>query len=55
MGECQLLVLPRAHLEVVRMAREQVLDGKLHKLELKVLKPDMTARARQSYVAKSDK
>jgi Ca-activated chloride channel family protein len=27
------------------------LDGKLHKLEVKVKKPGMTARARKSYVA----
>jgi hypothetical protein len=28
-----------------------VLDGKLHKLEVRVKPPGMTARARQSYMA----
>jgi VWFA-related protein len=32
-----------------------VLDGKEHKLELKVKQPGMTARARKSYIASEDR
>ena len=31
------------------------LDGKVHKLEVKVAKPGMTVRARRSYLAAPDK
>jgi Ca-activated chloride channel family protein len=33
----------------------QVLDGKVHKLEVRVNKPSMTVRARRSYLAASDR
>jgi VWFA-related protein len=47
-------VADELHRQYVLGFTPQLLDNKLHKLELKVLKPDMTARARQNYFARPD-
>jgi Ca-activated chloride channel family protein len=44
-------VAQELHSQYVLGFTPQVLDGKVHKLELRVKKPAMTARARKSYVA----
>jgi Ca-activated chloride channel homolog len=48
-------VAQELHSQYVLGFSPQVLDGKVHKLELKIKqKPSMTARARKSYVASSE-
>lgn len=44
-------VAQELHSQYVIGFSPQALDGKVHKLEIKVMKPGMTARARKSYVA----
>ena len=47
-------VAQELHSQYVIGFTPQVLDGKVHKLELKVKKPGMLARARKSYVASAE-
>ncbi len=47
-------VAQELHSQYVLGFSPQTLDGKVHKLEVKVKKPSMTARARKSYVASSE-
>jgi Ca-activated chloride channel family protein len=48
-------VAQELHSQYVLGFNPQVLDGKIHKLELKIKqKPSMTARARKSYVASGE-
>jgi Ca-activated chloride channel family protein len=44
-------VAQELHSQYVMGFSPEVLDGKVHKLEVKVKKPGLTARARRSYVA----
>jgi hypothetical protein len=44
-------VAQELHSQYVLGFSPQLLDGKVHKLELRVKKPAMAARARKSYVA----
>jgi Ca-activated chloride channel family protein len=45
-------VIQELHSQYAMAFLMERLDGKLHKLQVRVKKPGMTARARQSYVAK---
>ena len=45
-------VIQELHSQYALAFMPAVLDGKVHKLEVRVKKPGMTARARQNYVAK---
>ena len=45
-------VIQELHSQYVLGFSPQVLDGKPHKLEVRLLKPGLKARARASYVAK---
>ena len=47
-------VAQELHSQYVLGFTPQVLDGKVHKLEVRLKKPGMTARARKSYVASSE-
>jgi Ca-activated chloride channel homolog len=47
-------VAQELHSQYVLGFTPQVLDGKVHKLEVRLKKPGMTARARRSYVASSE-
>jgi Ca-activated chloride channel family protein len=47
-------VAQELHSQYVLGFSPQVLDGKVHKLEIKIKRPSMTARARKSYVASSE-
>ena len=47
-------VAQELHSQYVLGFAPQVLDGKVHKLEVRLKKPGMTARARKSYVASSE-
>jgi Ca-activated chloride channel family protein len=47
-------VAQELHSQYVLGFTPQVLDGKLHKLEVRLKKPGMTARARKSYLASSE-
>jgi Ca-activated chloride channel family protein len=47
-------VAQELHSQYVLGFSPQILDGKVHKLEVKVKKPGMLARARKSYVASSE-
>jgi Ca-activated chloride channel family protein len=47
-------VAQELHSQYVLGFSPQLLDGKVHKLELRVKKPAMTARARKSYVAATE-
>jgi Ca-activated chloride channel family protein len=47
-------VAQELHSQYVLGFSPQTLDGKVHKLEVKVKKPSMTARARKSYLASSE-
>jgi Ca-activated chloride channel family protein len=47
-------VAQELHSQYVIGFTPQVLDGKVHKLDLKVKKPGMSARARKSYVASAE-
>ena len=47
-------VAQELHSQYVLGFAPQVLDGKIHKLEVRVKKPGMTARARKSYVASAE-
>jgi Ca-activated chloride channel family protein len=47
-------VAQELHSQYVLGFSPQTLDGKVHKLEVKLKKPSMTARARKSYVASSE-
>jgi Ca-activated chloride channel family protein len=44
-------VAQELHSQYVMGFSPETLDGKIHKLEVRVKKPGMTARARKSYVA----
>jgi hypothetical protein len=48
-------VAQELHSQYVIGFNPAVLDGKVHKLTLKLKQPGMTARARRSYVAAADK
>jgi Ca-activated chloride channel homolog len=45
-------VIQELHSQYAMAFHPERLDGKLHKLQVRVKKPGMTARARQSYIAK---
>ena len=47
-------VAQELHSQYVLGFTPQALDGKIHKLEVRVKKPGMLARARKSYVATSE-
>lgn len=47
-------VAQELHSQYVLGFAPQVLDGKIHKLEVRLKKPGMTARARKSYVASAE-
>jgi len=47
-------VAQELHSQYVLGFAPQVLDGKIHKLEVRVKKPGMIARARKSYVASAE-
>jgi hypothetical protein len=47
-------VAQELHSQYVVGFTPQVLDGKIHKLEVRLKKPGMVARARKSYVATSE-
>ena len=47
-------VAQELHSQYVLGFTPQVLDGKVHKVEVKLKKPGMLARARKSYVATSE-
>ncbi len=47
-------VAQELHSQYVLGFTPQVLDGKVHKLEVRLKKPGMTARARKSYLASSE-
>jgi Ca-activated chloride channel family protein len=47
-------VAQELHSQYVLGFSPQALDGKVHKLEIRLKKPGMTARARKSYVAPSE-
>jgi len=47
-------VAQELHSQYVLGFTPQALDGKVHKLEVRLKKPGMTARARKSYVASAE-
>jgi Ca-activated chloride channel family protein len=47
-------VAQELHSQYVLGFSPQVLDGKVHKLEVRLKKPGMTARARKSYLASAE-
>jgi Ca-activated chloride channel homolog len=53
LGETFTRVAQELHSQYVLGFTPQTLDGKVHKLEVKLKKPGMSARARKSYVASS--
>jgi Ca-activated chloride channel family protein len=54
LGSTFTRVAQELHSQYVLGFSPQILDGKVHKLEVKLKKPSMTARARKSYVASSE-
>ena len=51
LGSTFTRVAQELHSQYVMGFTPQSLDGKIHKLEVRVKKPGMTARARRSYLA----
>ena len=53
--EMDARVIQELHSQYVMGFTPSMLDGKVHKLTVRVKKPGMTARARRSYLASPDR